>query len=167
MPTNYYVFVDRFVAPCSIDTAYRYIKEIEDYPRWWGKVYKKIVKLKDAPPDAAGAKYSVTVAGFLPYSLTIENEVTFVDKPNRIEFIADGDLQGKGAWIFRQVDNGTEITFDWRVAANKKIIKVFSFLLKPLFRANHAFCVRKADEGLRRDLAATGSVPSPATLIPK
>ena len=85
-------------------------------------------------------------------TVTIENEVTHIDKPHLIRFDADGDLQGKGEWIFKEIAEGTEITFDWRVAANKKIIRLFSFILKPLFRANHAFCVRKAKEGMTNDL---------------
>lgn len=152
MATNYYVFTDTFTVPCSVDTAYQYIKRIEEYPRWWGNVYKKIEKLKDAPPDTAGSKYRVTVGGFLPYSLVIENEVTFVDRPNRIEFVAYGDLEGKGLWSFKPVAGGTEVTFDWRVAANKAVIRALSFLLKPLFRANHVYCVKKANEGIRREL---------------
>jgi hypothetical protein len=152
MATNYYVFVDKFTVPCDLETAYQYIKQVEEYPRWWGKVYERVEKLKDAPPDTAGGKYRVTVGGFLPYSLIIENETTLVDRPNRIEFVAFGDLEGKGTWLFKPVAEGTEITFDWRVAANKAIIRSLSFILKPLFRANHVYCVRKANEGIRLDL---------------
>lgn len=159
MTTNYYVFVDRFTVPCDIDTAYEYIRGIEEYPRWWRNVYKKIVRLRDAPADTPGARYAITFGGFLPYSLTLENDVTLVDRPRRIEFDAGGDLQGKGAWIFRQTEGGTEITFDWRVAANKRIIRLLSFLLKPLFKANHAYCVRKANEGLHKELAMKQTVP--------
>ena len=153
MATNYYIFIDKFTVACDVETAYHYIKKIEEYPRWWGKVYKKIVKLKDAPEDQAGSMYRIQVGGFLPYTLTIENEVTHIDRPNLIRFDAYGDLQGKGVWFFRGVENGTEVTFDWRVAANKRIIRWFSFLLKPLFRANHHYCVIKVKEGMEKDLA--------------
>ena len=145
MATNYYVFVDKFTVPCDGEVAYQYIRQIEEYPRWWGQ-------LQDAPPDAAGSKYRVTVGGFLPYSLTIENEITFVDRPNRIDFAAFGDLEGKGTWLFKPVAEGTEITFEWRVAANKVMIRALSFLLKPLFRANHVYCIKRAREGIRQDL---------------
>jgi len=158
MATNYYLFIDRFIVPCDIETAYHYIKQIEEYPRWWGKVYKKIVKLRDAPPDTPGAKYRITVGGFLPYTLTIENEVTHIHRPHLIRFDADGDLQGNGTWLFRQLEGGTEIIYDWRVAANKNLIRIFSFLLKPLFRANHHYCVVKAKEGIEKDLVAKNQV---------
>lgn len=153
MATNYYVFVDKFTVPCDVETAYQYIHKIEEYPRWWAKVYKKIAKIKDAPAGMPGAKYEITVGGFLPYSLTIENEVTCIDKPHRIEFAAEGDLSGKGIWLFHRVEEGTEIIFDWQVAANKPLVKWFSFLLKPLFRANHGYCVRQARQGMHKELA--------------
>ncbi|HMG67224.1 MAG TPA: SRPBCC family protein [Chitinophagaceae bacterium] len=160
MKTNYYIFIDKFVASCDIETAYHYIRQIEEYPRWWGKVYKKIIKLKEAPPDVAGAKYRITVGGFLPYSLTIDNEVTHIYRPNLICFDAEGELQGKGVWSFREVDEGTEVTFDWRVAANKKVIRFFSFLLKPLFKANHHYCMVKAREGMEKDLSKKNQLSS-------
>lgn len=158
MAANDYVFVDRFVAPCNKETAYDYIAKIEEYPRWWGKVYKRIRVLKEVPPDAPGGQYEVQVRGFLPYTLTIQNKVTVVQKPDRIGFVAVGDLQGKGAWLFAEVEGGTQITFDWRVAANKAVIRWFSFLLKPLFRANHVYCVRRAEEGIRKDLLQRSEV---------
>ena len=154
MASNYYIFIDKFIAPCDLETAYHYIKQIEEYPRWWGKVYKKITKLNEALPDLPGSKYRLTIGGFLPYTLTIENEVTHIDRPHLIRFDASGDLRGKGVWSFRAVEKGTEITFDWRVAANKRMIRWFSFLLKPLFRANHHYCVVKAKEGIEKDLVA-------------
>ncbi|MBD0350748.1 MAG: SRPBCC family protein [Flavisolibacter sp.] len=152
MAANDYVFVDHFTAPCDPQTAYHYISRIEEYPRWWGTVYKKITKLNEVPEGQPGARYTVTVGGFLPYTLTMQNEVVHLDKPNRIEFNATGDLEGKGVWTFEKTEAGTKLTFDWRVLANKKVIRWFSFLLKPLFRANHVYCVRKAKEGMTKDL---------------
>lgn len=152
MPINYYIFVDKFVVPCDAATAFEYIINIEEYPRWWGKVYKKINKLNNISTGQPGAKYAVTVGGFLPYTLTIDNEVASVDKPYLIRFYAIGDLQGMGTWLFRETAEGTEVRFDWRVAANTKLIRWLSFLLKPLFRANHVFCVKKAKEGMTKDL---------------
>jgi hypothetical protein len=165
MAANDYVFVDKFVAPCNKETAYQYISKIEEYPRWWGKVYKRITVLKKVLPDTPGGRYEVQVRGFLPYALTIQNETTLVQKPDRIEFVAIGDLEGKGTWLFEEVKGGTQITFDWQVAANKAVIRLFSFLLKPLFRANHVYCVRRAEEGMRRDLEQRGEVKTVGTSV--
>jgi len=158
MAANDYVLVDKFVVPCNRETAYEYIRDIEEYPRWWSRVYKRIIVVQRALPGKPGGRYLVTVRGFLPYTLTIQNEVTVVQKPDRIEFVSNGDLQGKGTWLFREADAGTEITFDWRVVANKGTVRLFSFMLKPMFRANHVFCVRRAEEGIIKDLAKRGQI---------
>lgn len=158
MPANAYVFVDRFTVPCDEETAYRYISRVKDYQQWWGKVYKKVEKLNNVPEGEPGARHAVTITGFLPYTLTLENEVTAVDKPHRFEFVAKGDLEGMGIWHFRKVGEGTEVTFDWRIVANKPVIRWLSFLLKPLFRANHVYCVRKAKEGMTKDLMMKGQL---------
>jgi len=158
MATNEYIFIDKFTAPCDINTAYNYIATIEDYPSWWGNIYKRIEKLNNVPDHQPGVQYAVRVGGFLPYTLTINNEITYTDEPNVIRFKAFGDLEGKGAWYFNPVEDGTEIVFDWRVTANKKVIRWFSFLLKPLFRANHHYCVTEAAKGLRADLIRQGKL---------
>jgi hypothetical protein len=158
MPLNEYVFIDRFFAACDVETAYEYISGISDYPRWWGNVYKKIKKLNNMPDSRPGVKYAATVGGFLPYRLTINNQLTHTDKPNLIHFRAYGDLQGYGTWRFNEVGGGTEITFDWRVTANKAVIRWFSFVLKPLFRANHRFCVTEAAKGMHKDLIRRGMI---------
>lgn len=152
MPANEYIFIDKFFAPCDVATAYEYISRINEYTRWWGNVYKKIKKLNGIPDNHPGVQYAVTIGGFLPYRLTINNELTYIDKPYLIRFRASGDLEGRGAWYFNETEGGTEITFDWRVTANKAAIRWFSFLLKPLFRANHHFCVKEAEKGIRFDL---------------
>lgn len=95
---------------------------------------------------------------FLPYTLTINKEITYTDELNVIRFKAFGDSEGKGAWYFNPVKDGTEIVFDWRVTANKKVTQRFSFLLKPLFRANHHYCVTEAVMGHRADLIRLGKL---------
>ncbi len=160
MATNEYIFIDKFIAPCDAATAYGYIAAIEEYPRWWGNIYRKIEKLNDIPDHQPGVQYAVTVAGFLPYTLTIKNEITYIDKPHVIRFTAFGDLEGRGAWYFNPVEGGTEVVFDWRVVANKKVIRWFSFLLKPLFRANHHYCVTEAEKGMRIGLTQQGKLPA-------
>ncbi|MEK7256271.1 MAG: SRPBCC family protein [Bacteroidota bacterium] len=149
--TNYYEFLDRFEAPCDIETAWSYISQPENYPKWWGKVYKEAIKTVAENGDET---VKVVVGGFLPYTLTIFNRNTLKKKPFELHFDAWGDLQGKGIWLLETLPNGnTQVTFDWRVAADKAVIRWFSWMLKPLFRANHNFCIVEAEKGLRADLS--------------
>jgi hypothetical protein len=45
-----------------------------------------------------------------------------------------------------------DIVFDWRLRAEKPLLKSLSFLLKPLFRWNHGWAMARGEEGLRREL---------------
>ena len=42
--------------------------------------------------------------------------------------------------------------FDWRLRAEKPLLKSLSFLLKPLFRWNRGWAMARGEEGLRREL---------------
>jgi hypothetical protein len=46
-----------------------------------------------------------------------------------------------------------DILFDWRLDANKPLIRYLSFLLKPIFAANHRWAMARGEEGLRSELA--------------
>ena len=38
--------------------------------------------------------------------------------------------------------------FDWRVIADKPVLRVLTPVLRPLFRWNHAWAIARAQEGL-------------------
>jgi len=41
----------------------------------------------------------------------------------------------------------------WKIRADKPLLRDFSFLMKPLFSANHHWAMRKGEESLRLELA--------------
>jgi hypothetical protein len=45
------------------------------------------------------------------------------------------------------------VSYDWRVRAGKPLIRRFSPIFKPLFRANHNWVMRRGEVALRRWLA--------------
>jgi len=59
-----------------------------------------------------------------------------------------GDLTGRGLWTLTPRDGGTDIQFDWRVIADKPILRLLTPVLRPLFRWNHAWAIARAREGL-------------------
>src|SRR6266404_1425617 len=44
------------------------------------------------------------------------------------------------------------VTYDWTIRANKPIIEKLSFLLKPIFRSNHNWTMKRGGESLRLEL---------------
>lgn len=65
---------------------------------------------------------------------------------------ATGDLEGQGIWTFAQEGSFVEVTFDWTIRANKPIVDKLSFLLKPVFRSNHNWTMKRGEESLKLEL---------------
>ena len=65
---------------------------------------------------------------------------------------ADGDLQGTGRWTFGQDGPEVVITYDWRVSAAKPLLRRLTWLLRPVFAANHRWAMARGEESLRLEL---------------
>jgi hypothetical protein len=46
-----------------------------------------------------------------------------------------------------------DIAFDWRIHAEKPLLKRLSFVFKPIFEANHRWAMARGEECLVRELA--------------
>ena len=60
----------------------------------------------------------------------------------------DGDLRGRGTWTLAEIAGGTHVRFDWRVHADRPLLRALTPLLRPLFRWNHKWAIARAIEGL-------------------
>ncbi len=90
--------------------------------------------------------------------------MTSTNKPFGLQIEAIGDFVGRGIWTFVENENGTAITYDWKIEATKPIFKKLSWLLKPLFEANHLWAMRKGEESLKQEIRRKNGekdVPSP------
>jgi hypothetical protein len=80
---------------------------------------------------------------------------------------ATGDLEGRGIWTILQDGPFVNVTYDWTIRANKPIIDKLSFLLKPIFRSNHKWTMRRGEESLRLELRRRrGQIGARAVLEP-
>ena len=66
---------------------------------------------------------------------------------------ATGDFVGRGEWRFRQEGPTVAITYDWRIRADKPMLRYLSFVMKPIFSANHIWAMRMGEESLKLELA--------------
>jgi hypothetical protein len=46
-----------------------------------------------------------------------------------------------------------DIIYDWKIKADKPLLRNFSFIMKPLFSANHRWAMAKGEESLKLELA--------------
>src|SRR5262249_48612749 len=66
-----------------------------------------------------------------------------------LEGETDGDLRGRGIWTLEpRADGGTHVRFDWRVNADRPLLKALTPILRPALRWNHNWAIARAIEGL-------------------
>lgn len=140
-----------------------------DLVRWWPSVYLSVQELEPPGADGIGRRLRLHTRGWLPYSLVWEFVVAEHYYPNRIVLDAFGDFAGRGTWTFVQDGPMVNVIYDWRVRAEKPLLRHLSFVMRPLFEANHRWAMAQGEESLKLELvrrrtineAQRASVPPP------
>lgn len=121
---------------------------------WWPSVYLDVAELHPATgPRGIGRRIRVLTKGWLPYTLRWESVVTDSAYPNGFTLAATGDFHGVGVWTFTQDGAFVSITYDWRIRAEKPLLRRLSSILRPLFEANHRWAMAQGEESLELELA--------------
>jgi hypothetical protein len=77
---------------------------------------------------------------------------TAVERPQRIEGRASGELEGLGVWTLRADGGWTEVRYDWSVRTTKRWMNLLTPVARPFFAWNHDVVMRWGGEGLARKL---------------
>ena len=153
MSTNAYAFVSRWRVAGRCDEVFAVLEDAEGLTRWWGSVYLDVRELEGGDASGVGRLIQLHTRGWLPYTLTWRLRVTDADAPHGFGFTAEGDFVGTGRWQFVQDGAHVNIRFVWRVIANKPLLRRLSWLLKPLFAANHHWAMAQGERGLAAEIA--------------
>ena len=127
-------------------------------PRWWPSVYLTVEELAPPGPDGTGRRVRLLTKGWLPYTLRWDLVVVESNYPNGTTIEASGDFNGRGVWTFGQDGAFVDVTYDWRVRAEKPLLRNFSSLLRPLFEANHRWAMAQGEDSLRLELSRRRAV---------
>ena len=85
------------------------------------------------------------------------------EKHSGFSLEALGDFVGRGIWTFTQEGPMCKIVYDWKIEAEKPLLKYLSFLFKPIFSANHHWAMAKGLESLKLELRRVrGEINVPA-----
>lgn len=153
MPTADYHFVDRWRVEADCKEVADIIEDALGLPRWWGSVYFEVKELEPGEGNhGTGKLIHVRAGGWLPYTLKINFRTVESRYPSGFTMDATGDLEGKGIWTFEPDGPFVNVTYDWTIRANKPVIEKFSFFLKPIFRSNHNWTMRRGEESLKLEL---------------
>ena len=157
MADNAYHFVDRWRVDGDVKEVADILEDALALPRWWGSVYFEVKEIEPGGEGGIGKLISLRAGGWLPYTLRINFRTIESRYPHGFTMDATGDLEGKGIWTFEQDGSFVNVTYDWTIKANKPIIEKLSFLLKPIFRSNHSWTMKRGEESLKLELLRRGA----------
>jgi hypothetical protein len=152
MATNDYHFITTWRVKSTIEEVSEIIGDPRGLVRWWPSVYLDVKVLEEGDERGLGRVVSLYTKGWLPYTLRWDFRVTEV-QPNGFTLVAWGDFDGRGIWTFEQDGEWVNITYDWKIKAEKPLLRYFSFVMKPIFSANHRWAMAKGEESLKLELA--------------
>ena len=153
--SNEYHFVTHWRVEGACREVYEILDKPLDLPRWWPSVYL------DARQTEPGV-VALHTRGRLPYTLRWSFRVVERRAPHGFSLEAWGDFDGRGIWTFAQNGACVDITYDWKISAEKPLLRYLSSILKPLFSWNHRWAMARGEQSLRAELARLrGSIRSP------
>jgi hypothetical protein len=145
------------------------LKDAAGLARWWPSVYLEVEELQAPDATGVGRRARLLTKGFLPYTLRWEFEVVESRYPYGFTIEARGDFDGRGVWTFRQDGAFVDVGYDWRIRAEKPLLRLLSPVLRPVFAANHRWAMAQGERSLALELerrratseAARAAVPPP------
>ena len=152
MPPDRYDFLTRWRVHGTCAQVSDILEDTDAMPAWWPSVYRECRVVERGGTHGLGRRVEVVTKGFLPYTIHWRFAVVEESYPHGSRIVADGDLQGEGRWTLVQDGAFVNVTYDWRVTANKPFMRRFGRFLRPLFAANHNWTMRRGLDGLRREL---------------
>jgi uncharacterized protein YndB with AHSA1/START domain len=140
-----YLFVDEWDVAASQERVFDALADARTYPDWWTPIYKEV--RSDGPPEVGRAS-TQRFSAKLPYTLETVSTIASMDRPNTFEVDVVGDLRGHGAWALTSRDGKVHVRFDWRVHADRALLRYLTPLLRPVFRWNHNEAIKAAMKNL-------------------
>lgn len=152
MATNDYHFITNWRVKSTIKEVSEIIGDAQGLTRWWPSVYLDVDVLEPGDENGLGKVVDLYTKGWLPYTLRWQFRVTEV-RPDGFTLVAWGDFDGRGIWTFEQDGEWVNMIYDWKIKAEKPLLRYFSFIMKPIFSANHRWAMAKGEESMQLELA--------------
>jgi hypothetical protein len=152
LTNNEYHFITDWRVESTVDEVSKILGDPFALMRWWPSVYLDVKVVEQGEESGLGRVVSLYTKGWLPYTLRWDFRVTEVRKDG-FTLVAWGDFDGRGIWTFKQDGPWVNIIYDWKIKAEKWLLRSFSFIMKPIFSANHHWAMAKGEESLKLELA--------------
>ena len=151
--SNQYKFLTQWRLKAVIDEVSEILDDPLGLARWWPSVYLEVRELEPGDPVTHVGRYiELYTKGWLPYTLRWRFRVTESRAPLGFSLVADGDFIGTGVWTLKQDGDYADVAYDWRIAADKPLLKYGTPVFRPIFAANHRWAMARGLESLELEL---------------
>jgi hypothetical protein len=150
--SNDYHFVTRWRVRSTPADVAEVLSDPCDLPRWWPAVYLGVRVLREGDTRGIGRVVELLTKGWLPYTIRWRFTTTRNDGAAGISLRAEGDFVGTGTWVFKPDGDFVNAFYDWRISAEKPLLRRLTWLLRPAFAANHRWAMRTGEQSLRLEL---------------
>jgi hypothetical protein len=152
MTSNEYHFITHWHVKGTVKEVADVLSQATDLVRWWPSVYLDVQEVEPGDENGIGKVVRLYTKGWLPYTLRWSFRVTESSYPYGFTLEAWGDFIGRGIWTLEQQGEWVNVIYDWKISAEKPLLRYLSFLLKPIFGANHQWAMRMGEESLKLEL---------------
>ncbi|MRJ77397.1 hypothetical protein GEV29_12690 [Aeromicrobium sp. SMF47] len=113
---------------------------------WWPSVHTE---------SYDGSRLRLRARSVLGYALRFSLDDLVRQRPETLSFTSDGDLRGRGIVTFVELGpSSSRMDIDWRVAVDRRWMRLTGWFLRPAFVAGHHLIMRQGERNLRRWLEA-------------
>ncbi|MFN2582554.1 MAG: polyketide cyclase [Candidatus Dormibacteria bacterium] len=147
-----YHFRTRWRVPGTREEVADVLRDATDLVRWWPSVYLDVRLVEPGDEDGVGRVVELWTKGWLPYTLQWRFTTTRNSGADGLSLRAEGDFVGNGTWIFKQDGPYVKAFYDWRIAAEKPLLKRLTWMLRPAFSGNHRWAMRQGERSLEIEL---------------
>lgn len=153
MAINDYHFVTEWRVPGTISEVFDVLLgDPASLTEWWPSVYLDVQILAKGDERGVGQRVGLFTKGWLPYTLRWSFVVIEAERPYRVALEALGDFVGRGIWTLAQEGDQVKVAYDWKIRADKALLRTFSFIMKPIFAANHRWAMSMGEKSLLLEL---------------
>ncbi|MFJ9432285.1 SRPBCC family protein [Streptomyces sp. NPDC101490] len=127
------------------DAVRAVLERAEEYPSWWPQV-REVVPVDDT---TGAARFR----SLLPYDLFVTVRA-LRREPRVLEVALHGDLEGWARWTLIPDGTGTRALYEQEAEVRTPLLRALAVPGRPLFRANHAWMMRRGRRGLAARLSS-------------
>jgi hypothetical protein len=150
--THVYALQSTWEVDGTVQEVYDIVSDADGLDQWWPSGFLRVDVLERGDAIGLGKVLEVVTKGWLPYTIHWWQRVTEIDPPNGFTIEVNGGFNGRGVWSFSQVGQVVHVDFDWRIDADKPLLRYGSPILKPIFTWNHRWIMARGEESLKLEL---------------